>query len=189
GVSAQAATLDFVAEAAGNERGVADGTVIAMDGVNVKFSAGKNNEAPGPVNFAYFDDLSGGKPGGLGVCSFLDSNDQCTPSSDDNVSAGEWVKLAFDYAVELSGLVFGASDHGDINPNGTLKINGVGMTFAQASSMSFVGDEIKFKYGGGNAKQFYIRAATVSPVPVPAAGYLLIAGIGGLVAMKRRKKA
>ena len=30
---------------------------------------------------------------------------------------------------------------------------------------------------------------TVKPVPVPAAGFLLIAGLGGLVALKRRKKA
>lgn len=29
----------------------------------------------------------------------------------------------------------------------------------------------------------------VAPVPVPAAGFLLLGGLGGLVAMKRRKKA
>lgn len=30
---------------------------------------------------------------------------------------------------------------------------------------------------------------TVKPVPVPAAGFLLVAGLGGLAALKRRKKA
>ena len=35
----------------------------------------------------------------------------------------------------------------------------------------------------------YISAIAASPVPLPAAGFLLLGGLGGLAAMKRRKKA
>ena len=38
-----------------------------------------------------------------------------------------------------------------------------------------------------NCVNFYIDGATVSQVPIPAAGWLLIAGVGGLAAMRRRK--
>ena len=41
-----------------------------------------------------------------------------------------------------------------------------------------------------NSAHLYASYSVVpSPVPLPAAGWMLIAGLGGLVAMKRRKKA
>lgn len=36
---------------------------------------------------------------------------------------------------------------------------------------------------------FTIDGAAISPVPLPAAGWLMVAGLGGLVAMRRRRKA
>lgn len=35
----------------------------------------------------------------------------------------------------------------------------------------------------------FVAADTVAPVPLPAAGWMLLAGFGGLTAMRRRKKA
>ncbi len=43
-----------------------------------------------------------------------------------------------------------------------------------------------FTVGGPDS---YISAIAVSPIPLPAAGFLLLGGLGGLAAMKRRKKA
>ena len=39
-----------------------------------------------------------------------------------------------------------------------------------------------------NASSTLVISAHIEPVPLPAAGWLLIAGVGGLAAMKRRKK-
>lgn len=44
-------------------------------------------------------------------------------------------------------------------------------------------------YGVSTCTNFYIDSVTASPIPLPAAGFLLLGGLGGLVAMKRRRKA
>ncbi len=189
--TASAATLDFVAEAAGNERGVADGTVINMDGINVTFSSNY---------FAYFDDLSGGKPAGLGVCKVLTGGAQCNPGSDDNVSQGEAVTLGFaDGAVNFSGLSFFNSDHNPVNGDNTLLIgvNGAALveyTFLSAISSVFSGiDSITFAFGGQSANDlFYVGGATaVSAVPLPAGLPLYGAGLAvlGYVGWRRKRKA
>ena len=43
-----------------------------------------------------------------------------------------------------------------------------------------------FTTGGPNS---YISALSATPVPLPAAGWLLLGGLGGLAAMKRRRKS
>lgn len=97
GFSAEAATISFIDEAAGNERGLANsGDFINYGDVTVTFSA---NETYHP----YFDDLSGGKPAGLGVCKVLDGGDQCDPSNDDNLGIGESVTLELNKASNSTG--------------------------------------------------------------------------------------
>ncbi|MCB1312189.1 MAG: VPLPA-CTERM sorting domain-containing protein [Hyphomicrobiaceae bacterium] len=43
--------------------------------------------------------------------------------------------------------------------------------------------------GQSNPAGLYAKFTATTPVPLPAAGWLLIAGIGGLAAMRRKKKA
>ena len=190
-VSANAATLDFVAEADGNERGVEDGTTINFDGLDVTFSA--------DGDFAYFDDLSGGKPGGLGVCGTLTASDQCNPPSDDNITEGEAVTLTFGTEVlELSGLSFNDADHNSLDTDFTqtllIALNGgsaTQYTFGEAAGAVFTSlTSITFQFDdqGRYASEFYVSGAE-AVVPLPAAGWLLLGGLGGLAAMKRRKKA
>jgi hypothetical protein len=40
-----------------------------------------------------------------------------------------------------------------------------------------------------NSDQIRVSGLTVAPIPLPAAGWLLLAGVGGLVAMRRKKAA
>lgn len=173
-----AASLDFVAEAAGNERGIASGTTLTIDGLDVTFSA---NLGYSP----YFDDLSGGRPGGLGVCKVLTGSAQCNPSSDDNITSGEWVTLGFLTPVTFADLVFFDSDHFSLaGSSKTLEIGTNGgalteFTFGDASATVFNNvNSITFAFGGADPSQFYVSGAMATPVPIPAAGLLLAGGLG-----------
>ena len=188
--AAQAVTLDFVAEAAGAERGVEDGTTINFGGLDVTFSAG-----PGGLgsDFAYFDDLSGGRPAGLGVCTNLTATMQCTPSNDDNVHADESVTLAFRPVVSLSNLEFYDAEHFLLDSASLfleIAVDGVSevYSFAEAIAQTFVGRTFTFagidEQDGG--APFYISSVEATPVPVPAAGLLLLGALGGLGFARRR---
>jgi len=185
--AAPAATLDFMAEANGNERGVTDGTVLTLDGLDVTFTSS---------DFAYFD--SG--DAGLGVCKVLTASDQCNPSSDDNVTEGESVTIAFDAAQDLSGFAFRDANHHPLASTETLRfgVNGGalsqvtfadmgGLTFKNVLSATFAYDD-----GGGDANQFYVQGVTATAaVPLPATLPMIAAGLGalGLVGRRRRRAA
>lgn len=206
---ATAATLDFVGEADFNERGVNDNTVIKMDGVNVTFSSNY---------FAYFDHGSAGlgvckQVDNPGVSSADGKGNQCNtdipnPASDDNITVKESVTIAFDSALDLEQLRFNQEGHvpfSGLALNDTLLfgINDDGLArytfgelqaanFTNVLSATFAYDDDHFVFDdrhiGRNAEQFYLASAVVTPVPVPAALPLLLAGVAGLGAMARRRR-
>ncbi len=185
--AANAATfnLDFVAAAAGNERGV-EGQTLSFGGLGVTLTSSHN---------AYLDDLSGGKPAGLGVCKVLDGNGQCNPSNDDNITDDEFVTLSFDRKVNLMGFQFYDADHNSLSAsNDRLIIDGTKFSFADATAASFNNVmSITFKHntGGALVDDFYLGSATaMSAVPLPAGMALMLGGLGAFgVASRRKAKA
>lgn len=157
-------------------------------------------ESPGMVDsHVYMDDQFNGIIGGMGVCSVLNSGNQCTPSSDDNVSIDganqETLSWSFDQSISQLTLELGDTDHYDF-ANSDFEYNaGSGWLTATTDADGIVTiltggtGAINFRASAGSfADHFYIRNADITVVPVPAAVWLFGSGLLGLVGMARRMK-
>lgn len=145
----------------------------------------------------YLDSFSGGERGGLGVCETTNSDAQCTPSSDDNITSGETVTIGlqggglFDFTITE----FRDGDHNLILMSSMqtllVGINGGGLmasTFGDEYDEVYQGiTSITFGYGGSNANQFYLSAADITPVPEPGTQALFGLGLAGLGFARRKK--
>jgi len=83
------------------------GFVVTEDSITLT-ATGKYGQGEA---YAYLDDLSGGREAGLGVCQKLDGGNQCSPSSDDNVTKGETLILNFGQTVNLETLNLSNGNH------------------------------------------------------------------------------
>jgi hypothetical protein len=103
--------------------------------------------APDPTSdaesYAYLDK---GKAG-MGVCTVLDGGKQCDPSSDDNVSFGEYLALSFSKAITINSLVLNNNHDGgfissQVNINGTKTLMTDGAANTISGGWNLAADEV-----------------------------------------------
>jgi hypothetical protein len=172
-------------------------------------------ELPGSTaSHVYMDDEFNGNIGGMGVCSVLTiPGNQCTPSSDDNVSidAGKQEKLVWEFSENIQAVTLtlrdsehylfnGVDTPGDSNDSDsgqfqysygtseswvTATTDALGMYSLVLDGSSNV---LMFRaVATGLSNQFYIASAEVAAVPLPPAVFLLLSGLAAVGAIGRRK--
>lgn len=123
------------------------------------------------------------------------------------VDRGEWITLSFSEAVTDVMLTFMVAGGGSVGiPPGlrNLDVYGLGGSLLGSVSQSGAGAfDISAIVGGSPLKYFTLTAGPTTtfrisqvsyelapaPIPLPASGLLLLAGLGGIAAMRRRQRA
>ena len=155
---------------------------------------------------AYFDDYSGGSPGGLGVCkgTFFPGGECSEPPDDDDLGFGEVLKLVFDQPVTLTDLLFRNGNHDlDFLGNFGVLIDAApanvgsftqylmaanfagpltGTTFYFISNATIIGD-----MNNDVRNKLYLSGLTAAPVPEPLT--MSLVGVGLIGALRRRRSA
>lgn len=213
---AQAATYNF--KAAANSGGGIGEAIYTTFNTN-SFFTGPNlavTATAGSKNaFVYFDAGNAG----IGVCKTANAlgtstmnkasnggTNRCAPSSDDGMTAvNEALKFtSTSGSVLISSIWINSNHDGGMaalmksiwSIGGTIysAANGVANSVSQSGDLRF-DVNIRLTQGqslnlfGTKSPDSYVSAISVSAVPIPAAGLLLLGAVGGLAAMRRKRVA
>lgn len=116
-------------------------------------------------------------------------------SSDDNITFDEVLTISFDQVVNLTSLELRAEGHNYTGwtAGATFLLNGVQTLLPLGTgniALNQVGQVFTFGFDDGarTADQFYLAAMTVQAVPEPDTYAMLLAGLGALGFVARRRK-
>ena len=142
-------------------------------GLTITFTAmkGANNAS------AYLDFGNAG----LGVCGNaskaplgnpINTVNTCNPSSDDNITVGEFVTLKFSKDVTITNTSYNNNHDGGLAAGNTILVNGVTKGTVLNSSLGVVNDSYVLGAGTGitygySNQQYYLSSITVEAVPEP----------------------
>lgn len=130
------------------------------------------------------------KGAGLGVYHTTHPVD----TSDDNITRGETLTLTFDQVVHLTAIGLRSDGHNFTNwsTGATFLFDGISTALPSddglIDGLNKTGSVFTFAYGGTHADQFYLSGVTVNAVPEPETYALMIAGLGVMGFLSRRRK-
>lgn len=129
---------------------------------------------------------------------------QVKVTSDDNITFGEMLTITFDQAIKLTRIDLRSEGHNFTNwtPGATFLLNGVQTALPQGTGyidLNMTGTVFTFAFDGpvpaltnvvkSTGDQFYLAAMTVQAVPEPGTYAMLLAGLGALGFVARRRSA
>lgn len=184
-------TFTFTGAANGNYSSI---DVMGSQGNTVTITAGNFDNYPSGVESGANDYVARGNTWGLGAYTDGDFSQRWFKNHRVNGNGNEALIFDFDFLVSAIGATFG-SFYGKFDIYGSTSGNNLNNDLA--SSVDLSSENVngnRFIIGSYyNTHQFKLESLTVSyetpsAVPLPAAGWMLFAGLGGLAAMKRRRK-
>jgi hypothetical protein len=174
---------------------VLEGTLsFASGGITVNASASYLGSTFGTIAAVvqdHYNPSNHGETGaGLGVY-----HTKVNINSDDNITTGEALKLSFNQDVTISAIGLNDDGHNTSFTSGTKfdysfnNINWLSNDLTSSVALNHTGRDFYIRYGATNGAQFYLSSMTVAAVPEPETYAMLMAGLGVIGFMSRRRKA